>query len=376
MKPEQKKLKQEVQQELTEVNYDVKDLYPIYSDTVGGWQMDLMFFNTPIGNSGTYKEHVLLCVININSKYAFVRELTFTSTKKDTVWKPRNKEVYKVTGNAKSSAKVRDAMIKILKDMKKEQTFLRTEAPSPNPHATFKVKVLYSDDGSEFKGEFEKWCKSKNIRQVQFKPLTGKKTRLGVVERFNRTFRRYYEVYLKEHPKTSTKLNVLIPEILKEYNREKDHKSIRKFWRRNFPSNKRMRGGYDEKTKQPISLVFTPMMMMLRGKQTDWMEYKKKQTRKVDELYAKKIKQLQQLPTVRYWKKLLEKKKESKSAVEGKELFAKSGKGTLTQPVQVLKQHSYVNQSQKKPSVTIAKSFMVGANKEGALKLLLYDLVL
>ena len=59
VKPEQKKLKKEVQQELTEVNYDVKDWYPIYSDTVGGWQMDLMFFNTPIGNSGTYKEHVL-----------------------------------------------------------------------------------------------------------------------------------------------------------------------------------------------------------------------------------------------------------------------------------------------------------------------------
>ena len=35
VKPEQKKLKKEVQQELTEVNYDVKDWYPIYSDTVG-----------------------------------------------------------------------------------------------------------------------------------------------------------------------------------------------------------------------------------------------------------------------------------------------------------------------------------------------------
>ena len=142
VKPEQKKLKKEVQQELTEVNYDVKDWYPIYSDTVGGWQMDLMFFNTPIGKSGTYKEHVLLCVININSKYAFVRELTFTSTKKDTAWKPRQKEIYKVPGSAKSSAKVRDSMIKILKDMRKEQTFLRTKAPIPNPHATFKVKVL------------------------------------------------------------------------------------------------------------------------------------------------------------------------------------------------------------------------------------------
>ena len=48
-KPEQKKLEKEVQQELTEVPYEVKEWYPIYSDTVGGWQMDLMFFNTLIG---------------------------------------------------------------------------------------------------------------------------------------------------------------------------------------------------------------------------------------------------------------------------------------------------------------------------------------
>ena len=33
----------DAQQELTEVNYNVKDWYPIYSDTVGGWQADLIF---------------------------------------------------------------------------------------------------------------------------------------------------------------------------------------------------------------------------------------------------------------------------------------------------------------------------------------------
>ena len=32
--PEQKKVKKDVQLELTEVDYDVKDWYPIYSDTV------------------------------------------------------------------------------------------------------------------------------------------------------------------------------------------------------------------------------------------------------------------------------------------------------------------------------------------------------
>ena len=110
---------------------------------------------------------------------------------------------------------------------------------------------------------------------------------------------------------------MLIPEILKEYNREKDHKSIRRFWKRNFPKGKRLRGfgGYKDK---PIKLVFTPMMMMLKGKQTDWMDYKKKQTEQVDEHYAKKIKQLQTLPKVRYWKKLIVKKKGLRVMWKGK----------------------------------------------------------
>jgi hypothetical protein len=154
--PEQKKGEKEVQQALTELPYNVKQWYPIYSDTVGGWQMDLMFLNTPIGTKGLYREHALLCVININSKYAFVRELTYTSKKKDTAWRPREKTVFKVPTQAKNSKNVTTAMMKILQDMKAEQMFLRKEVPYPNPHATFKVKVLYSDDGAEFKEEFYK----------------------------------------------------------------------------------------------------------------------------------------------------------------------------------------------------------------------------
>ena len=373
--PEQKKVKKSVQEEITEAKYNVKDWYPIYSDTVGGWQADLMFLNVKLGKTENYREHCLLCVININSKYAFVKELPFTPQKnKDSAWRPTTKKVYKVPGTAKSSAKVRDAMMKILQDMREEQQYLRFQAPGANPHATFKVKVIYTDDGGEFKGDFQRWCQEKEIRQVRFQPLTGKKTRMGVVERFNRTFRRYYEVYLKTHPETPKKLNVLIPEIMKEYNREKDHKSIRNFWRRNVPSNRRMRASGGTKGN-PISLKFTPMMMMLKGKQTEWMDYKRKQTDKVDSVYAKKITQLQQKPTVRYWKKLILKKKGAKNDVEGEEQFAKSGSGTLTKPVQVLRQHTYMNKSQKEPVKTLGKSFVVGSGEHAGLKLLPYDLV-
>ena len=55
----------------------VKDYYPIYSDNPGGWQADLMFL--PYTNSrNETRLHAILCVININSKYAFARMLPFT----------------------------------------------------------------------------------------------------------------------------------------------------------------------------------------------------------------------------------------------------------------------------------------------------------
>ena len=56
----------------------VKDYYPIYSDNPGGWQADLMFL--PYTNSrNETRLHAILCVIHINSKYAFARMLPFTS---------------------------------------------------------------------------------------------------------------------------------------------------------------------------------------------------------------------------------------------------------------------------------------------------------
>ena len=49
------------------------------------------------------------------------------------------------------------------------------------------------------------------------------------------------------------------------------------------------------------------------------MNYKRKQTEKVDSIYAKKISQLQQNPPVRYWTKFIFKKKGAKYDVEGEE---------------------------------------------------------
>ena len=66
----------------------------------------------------------------------------------------------------------------------------------------FEFKTIYTDDGEEFKGacyEYLEDAEPKNakgtitkIQHIVFAPSTGTKRRLGVVERFNRTFREKY----------------------------------------------------------------------------------------------------------------------------------------------------------------------------------------
>ena len=49
----------------------VKDYYPIYSDNPAQWQADLMFLPYTNAKNET-RLPALLCIININNKYAFV----------------------------------------------------------------------------------------------------------------------------------------------------------------------------------------------------------------------------------------------------------------------------------------------------------------
>ena len=58
----------------------VKDYYPIYSNNPAQWQADLMFL--PYTNvKNETRLHAILCIININNKYAFARMLPFTTTR-------------------------------------------------------------------------------------------------------------------------------------------------------------------------------------------------------------------------------------------------------------------------------------------------------
>ena len=104
------------------------------------------------------------------------------------------------------------------------------------------MNTIYTD-GGEFKivcHDYLEDTKSKNeegiskINHVVFAPSTGTKRRLGVVERFNRTFREEYVFYVKAQKATDAAAKdlyfpVAIPAILEDYNFRDDHRAIKEF---------------------------------------------------------------------------------------------------------------------------------------------------
>ena len=108
----------------------------------------------------------------------------------------------------------------------------------------FEFKTIYTDDGGEFKGVCHDYLENaapKNeegtiskIEHCVFAPSTGTKRRLGVVERFNRTFREKYVAYAKNMSKLkkASYFKDAIPLILEEYNFIDDHRSIKEFMTR------------------------------------------------------------------------------------------------------------------------------------------------
>ena len=145
----------------------VDEYYPIYSDQTGAWQADLMFMNFT-NSKGKTKRHSILCMVNINTKYAFARQLIFGAMgnkAEDELWKSSkddDMESRKPVISRKTATVCKTAMEHIVKDdFEKEEKWF---AEQGHPHVKFKVNVIYTDDGSEFKGVFDEWCRSKKHR--------------------------------------------------------------------------------------------------------------------------------------------------------------------------------------------------------------------
>jgi hypothetical protein len=186
------------------------------------------------------------------------------------------------------------------------------------------------DEGSEFKGEFKKYCDEQKIHLIVFSPQTGSKRRLGIVERFNRTFRRLLEK--ESHMNGKQTLKNLIPNALDLYNRYLNHRSIASFFRRDLKKyqnwQKRVKLEGSKKFVKWTQPHFFPAMMMLPGIEQEYIQYMQRQTSAVEEYYSNKTKQLTPGSKVRYYKR-------------NDDPFSKSRGSTLSQPEELVGRHVY-----------------------------------
>jgi hypothetical protein len=283
----------------------VEDWYPIYADRPNSYQADLMF--EPYVNSK--KETILqaiLCVININTKYAFAQVVDYYKKSTDNEdWK---KKASRLRLTNKDAPLVLRSFKRIEKDMVEEARVLNN-IPAYRNSVQFKIDTLYVDEGGEFMGDFARYCDSKNIhihvfRNVEF---DGLKRRLGIVERFNRTLRGLLEAEKERLGKQPFKN--LLPICLAKYNRHNNQRSVSDYFRRDNVRGKLFRPRKYQRTadgtmkpmKNPVRLF--PALMLMPGYEHQYMDMKKKQTQYVDRVYATKKAELQPGTVVRYYKR-------------------------------------------------------------------------
>ena len=131
-----------------------------------------------------------------------MRQCNFNATKTtDEEFKPKGSnqkvsvgtggKVYgiKIAGNAKSAQNTKTQFKNIFeKDGPQAEMEVRESGPKLADFKGFEFKTIYTDDGGEFKGVCHDYLDEEKINHIVFAPDTGTKRRLGIVERFNRTF--------------------------------------------------------------------------------------------------------------------------------------------------------------------------------------------
>lgn len=178
--------------------------YPIYADLPGTCQTDLLFlphFNNYIG---------MVVLVSINTKVAWAEPI-----------------------KNKTSKHVGEALYRCVEELKKR--------------FDFDVKRIEADDGPEFKADCAELMREHDIHLSQVSPNEGDKSRLGVVERLNRTLKeklaRLRQRYSKpvdhyrsvhtaredaEDNLTFKDWVSFVPEVLHEYNYEDVHRTMGK----------------------------------------------------------------------------------------------------------------------------------------------------
>jgi hypothetical protein len=338
------KVMQKINEELS-LKYIPKPItfFPIYADQPDSWQADLMF-EPYVNAKGETILQALLCVININTKYAFCRPVDYVKNIKKMDERAWNDKSTRVFLNNKEAPLVLRSFKRILADMEGEADVLNGFEELKGK-VKFDIKRLYVDEGGEFKGEFLAFCNEKNIRVTVFKKSTGTKRRLGVVERFNRTMRRYLDKQIKL--RGSKELKDLIPHVLDLYNRYLNHRGIREFFRRDLPKGQRFGKRREDKTR------FFPAMMLLPGMEQQYIEYRMKKTKEVEEYYRDMYDDLQPGAMVRYFKR------------NDNPLTKRRG-STLSAPVIVGERHKYDYATDKSTRTGAIKKRGIGSSIEVA----------
>ena len=136
----------------------VEDWYPIYADRPNSYQADLM--SEPYMNSK--KELVLqaiLCVININTKYAFAEAVDYYKNYKAMDEEDWKKKARKIKLTNKDAPLVLRSFKRIENDMIAEARLLNS-LPTYKNSVRFKIDPLYVDEGGEFMAQFAKYSDS------------------------------------------------------------------------------------------------------------------------------------------------------------------------------------------------------------------------
>ena len=295
--------------------------YPIYSDKPNSYQADLMF-EPYVNSKGEKILQAILCLININTKYAFASAVDYTKNVKGMDERDWASKSTRILLNNKDSGLVLRALKRILDSMKGEADALN-EFKEMKGSAHFQVDHLYVDEGSEFKGEFKQYCENNNIQLHVFSPQTGSKRRLAIVERFNRTLRRLLEKQL--HMLGKKPIKDLLPDALDLYNRYLNHRGIEAFLRRE---------------KQTTRLRYFPAMMMVPGVEQEYIQHMRERTRQTDAFYNQKLLLLKPGAQVRYFKR-------------SEDSFGKSRGSTLSKPTTIVGKHVYGSGQQQGVSFSV-----------------------
>ena len=95
----QKKVKEKAQEDLTEVKQEKPMYYPTFADAPHTWQADLMFMPYTKKGEDRRKLHGFFCMVNVNTKYAFARQLIFKTKNEDENYGARKSK--KIRGTVK-----------------------------------------------------------------------------------------------------------------------------------------------------------------------------------------------------------------------------------------------------------------------------------